>query len=138
MPSLIGDGTYAFKFFQPGSASESFPSGHMASVCALVVVFWLWYPAYWLIYTTAIVGMAAGLIVGNYHFLSDVIGGAIVGYTTAVLVVAIYETWCAWRPSRDLRMALLPPIRARRHIHDRKSHKAATAADEISDIRYKW
>jgi membrane-associated phospholipid phosphatase len=96
MPSLIGDGTYTFNFFQAGPALESFPSGHMASICALFVVFWLWYPAYWPIYTVAIIGMATGLIVGNYHFLSDVIAGAFVGCATAVLLVHMYESWRAW------------------------------------------
>jgi membrane-associated phospholipid phosphatase len=100
IPSLIRDGTYAFKFFQSGSSFESFPSGHMASICALFFVFWLWYPAYWPIYATAISCMAAGLVIGNYHFLSDVIGGAVVGGATALLVVSAYEFWCAWRLSR--------------------------------------
>jgi hypothetical protein len=63
-PSLIGDGTYVFRFFHSGSSFESFPSGHMASICALFVVFWLWYPTYWLIYVAAIVGMVAGLVMG--------------------------------------------------------------------------
>jgi membrane-associated phospholipid phosphatase len=92
MPSLIGDGTYVFEFFHANPSFESFPSGHMASICALLAVFWLWYPAYWPIYTIAIIGMAAGLIIGNYHFLSDVIAGAFVGCATAVLLVHIYES----------------------------------------------
>ena len=95
MPSLIGDGTYGFNFFQAGPSLESFPSGHMASICALLVVFWLWYPAYWPTYTVAIFGMAVGLVIGNYHFLSDVIAGAFVGCATAVLLVHIYESWRA-------------------------------------------
>jgi membrane-associated phospholipid phosphatase len=96
IPSLIGDGTYGFNFFQAGPSLESFPSGHMASICALLVVFWLRYPAYWPTYTVAIIGMAAGLIIGNYHFLSDVIAGAFVGFATAVLLFHMYEYWRAW------------------------------------------
>ena len=38
-PSLILDGIYEFEFFHIGNDFQSFPSGHMASVCALVVVF---------------------------------------------------------------------------------------------------
>jgi membrane-associated phospholipid phosphatase len=96
MPSLIGEGTYVFQFFQAGPSFESFPSGHMASICALFGVFWLWYPAYWPIYSAAIVGIATGLVVGNYHFLSDVVAGTLVGCATAVAVVQIYESWRAW------------------------------------------
>jgi membrane-associated phospholipid phosphatase len=100
-PSLIGDGTYAFNFFHAGPSFESFPSGHMASICALFVVFWLWYPAYKPIYTFVIVGMATGLIIGNYHFLSDVIAGAFVGSATAASLVHMYESWCARGPKLD-------------------------------------
>jgi membrane-associated phospholipid phosphatase len=122
-PSLIGDGTYGFNFFQSGASFESFPSGHMASICALFVVFWLWYPAYSPIYTALIVGMAASLVLGNYHFLSDVIGGAVVGCTTAVLVVSIYESWRAWRLRVRLAM-VLPSMRVWQRLHGRKSHKS--------------
>jgi membrane-associated phospholipid phosphatase len=126
-PSLIGDGTYAFRFFQSGPSFESFPSGHMASICAFFFVFWLWYPAYWLIYTTAIVAMAAGLVIGNYHFLSDVIGGAVVGCVTAASAVSIYEAWRAWHLSRGLPTMLpppmLPPINVWQRLYGRKSHK---------------
>jgi membrane-associated phospholipid phosphatase len=107
-PSLISDGTYTFEFFQSGPSFESFPSGHMASICALFVVFWLWYPAYWLIYTAAIVGMAAGLVIGNYHFLSDVIGGAVVGCMTAISIVSISESWRAWRLKRGSLISVAP------------------------------
>jgi membrane-associated phospholipid phosphatase len=123
MPSLIGDGTYAFNFFQSGASFESFPSGHMGSICALFVVFWLWYPAYWPVYTASIVGMAAALVLGNYHFLSDVIGGAVVGCTTAVLVVSIYESWRAWRLKGSLAL-VLPSMRVWQRLHGRKSHKS--------------
>jgi membrane-associated phospholipid phosphatase len=128
-PSLIGDGTYAFKFFQSGPSFESFPSGHMASICALFVVFWLWYPAYWPIYTAAVVGMAAGLVVGNYHFLSDVLAGGVVGSAAAISTVSIYESWCAWRLSGGFAMALLPSTRAWQRLHGRKSRKSSAATD---------
>jgi len=35
--------------------------------------------------------MGGALILGNYHFLSDVIAGAFVGSSTAMLMVAIWE-----------------------------------------------
>jgi membrane-associated phospholipid phosphatase len=127
-PSLIGDGAFAFKFFQSGPSFGSFPSGHMASICALFVVFWLWYPAYWLIYTAAIVGMAAALVIGNYHFLSDVIGGALVGCMTAASVVSIFESWCAWCLRRGLsggRASMAESL-----------EKSSIAADGNSDVRY--
>jgi membrane-associated phospholipid phosphatase len=95
-PSLVSDGVYGFNFLHAGSAFKSFPSGHMGSICALVVVLWIFYPRFRLIYTASIAAMATGLVVGNYHFLSDVIGGSFVGWSTSILVVTIWEAWGRW------------------------------------------
>jgi len=92
-PSLISDGVYGFNFFHAGYAFESFPSGHVASVCALIVVFWICYPKFWTVYIACIAVMAGVLVVGNYHFLSDVIAGGFVGGSTAVLMVSVWEAW---------------------------------------------
>ena len=94
-PSLVGDDAYGFNFFHGGEAFDAFPSGHMASICALIIVFWINYPRYRPIYVISIVGMAAGLILGNFHFVSDVIAGGFVGGSTALLMVSIWET--GWR-----------------------------------------
>jgi membrane-associated phospholipid phosphatase len=92
-PSLIHDGVYGFNFFHAGREFESFPSGHTASVCALVVVLWLCYPQFRLIYAGAIAAMAFPLVVANYHFVSDVIAGAFIGSSTALLAVSVWEAW---------------------------------------------
>jgi membrane-associated phospholipid phosphatase len=92
-PSLLIGGVYKFNFFQAGQAFESFPSGHTASICALIVVFWICYPRFRLMYAAVIAAMAGGLIAGNYHFVSDVIAGGFVGCSTAVLMVSIWEAW---------------------------------------------
>jgi membrane-associated phospholipid phosphatase len=96
-PSLILDGAYGFNFFYSGQEFESFPSGHMASICALTVVFWICYPKFRPICAACISAMGAGLIVGNYHFLGDVIAGGFVGTSTAVLMVSAWETLGRWR-----------------------------------------
>jgi membrane-associated phospholipid phosphatase len=92
-PSLIGDGVYGFNFLHSGPGFESFPSGHMASISALITVFWICYPKYRPIYAAVIAAMAGGLIVGNYHFLSDVLAGSSVGFSTGVFVVSLWEAW---------------------------------------------
>src|SRR6516164_2828522 len=43
-PSFISDGSYGFNWFHGGQAYASFPSGHMAAVCAITAVFWFCYP----------------------------------------------------------------------------------------------
>jgi membrane-associated phospholipid phosphatase len=90
-PSLIGDGVYGFNFFHRGLAYTAFPSGHTASVFALIMVFWICYPRFRPIYTAGIVAIVGALIVGDYHFLSDVIAGAFVGISTAMYAVAVWE-----------------------------------------------
>ena len=92
-PSLIHDGVYGFNFFHAGNAFESFPSGHVGSICALLVVLWMFYPRFRLVYAACVAAMAIPLVVANYHFLSDVIAGGFLGSSTAVLVVSAWEAW---------------------------------------------
>jgi membrane-associated phospholipid phosphatase len=88
-PSLIPDGVYGFYFLHDGLAFGSFPSGHMASICSLFAVIWMCYPRFRGICAACAVSVAGALIVGNYHFLSDVIAGTFVGASIAVLIVSV-------------------------------------------------
>jgi membrane-associated phospholipid phosphatase len=56
-----------FHWFHGGGNYTSFPSGHMAVFMALVIALWRFYPRHHLIMT-------------NYHFISDVIAGAYLGF----------------------------------------------------------
>ena len=78
-PSLIDDGAFGFHWFHGGTAYQSFPSGHMAAVCAGLSVFWTCYPRWRPLYVSVASAVGVLLIVGNYHFLSDVIAGASLG-----------------------------------------------------------
>jgi membrane-associated phospholipid phosphatase len=104
-PSLIGDGVYGFNFFHAGPAFESFPSGHMTSIFALVVVLWICYPRFWPTYVACMAAMGGALIAGNYHFLSDVIAGGFVGSSAAMLMVSIWEALDRRRVFRRVRGA---------------------------------
>ena len=59
--------------------NSSFPSGHTARTLAFVSVFWIAYPACRWACVAATVAVAVGLIGMNYHFVGDVVGGAMVG-----------------------------------------------------------
>jgi membrane-associated phospholipid phosphatase len=91
-PSLILDGAYGFNFLRTGSAFESFPSGHMASIAALLGVFWICYPRYRRLYAVSLLSLAVALVVGDYHFLSDVLAGGLVGYLASVLFVSMFAS----------------------------------------------
>ena len=68
-----------------GSPGSSFPSGHMALAGAFAGVFMSFYRAsLWPL--AALLLLAAGLlVVGDWHFLSDIIAGAFVGLTAGLL-----------------------------------------------------
>lgn len=93
-PSFIRDGVYGFNFMHGGVAYQSFPSGHMTAACAIIAVLWIWYPRLRWAYAVAALIVGAGLVGGNFHFLSDVIAGAFVGISSGSIATA---TWNATR-----------------------------------------
>jgi membrane-associated phospholipid phosphatase len=78
-PSLIGNGTYGFRPFQSGDDTGSFPSGHAARILSFVAVLWLGVPSGRLVYTIVSLPMLLALVAMNYHFVSDVIAGSVLG-----------------------------------------------------------
>jgi membrane-associated phospholipid phosphatase len=88
-PSLIQNGVFGFNPFHGGPGFASFPSGHVAAVCAVMAVLWCSYANLRPIYIACAAAVAIGLIGANYHFLSDVLGGIFVGITTGYLTTKI-------------------------------------------------
>jgi membrane-associated phospholipid phosphatase len=83
-PSLIGNGAYGFHPFHAGVAYESFPSGHAAVTCAMMAVLWVACPRWrwlWGLLGAVVCGALVGM---NYHFVGDVIAGAILGSIAGV------------------------------------------------------
>ncbi len=85
-PSFVRDGVFGFNWFHGGTAYQSFPSGHMAVACAIIAILWSTYPQLRQLYVIATLSLAAILVVGNYHFLSDIFAGAFVGLSTGAVV----------------------------------------------------
>jgi membrane-associated phospholipid phosphatase len=84
-PAEVMEGArHSFNFLK-GSGNSSFPSGHMALAGAFAGVFMSLYRAsVWLL--SALLLLAAGLlVVGGWHFLSDVIAGTFVGVSAGIL-----------------------------------------------------
>jgi membrane-associated phospholipid phosphatase len=86
-PSLIGTGAYGFHPFQSGDDTGSFPSGHAARIAAFVGVFWFALPRGRWLYALIALPMLVALVAMNYHFVSDVIAGSVLG--------AIVGAWAA-------------------------------------------
>jgi membrane-associated phospholipid phosphatase len=81
-PSLIGTGTYGFHPFQRGDDVGSFPSGHATRILAFATVWLIAMPRSRMVQVVVIVlsaSMLVSLVAMNYHFVSDVIAGGVLG-----------------------------------------------------------
>lgn len=83
-PSLLNNHVYGFNFFHSGVAYQSFPSGHTATIFAFATIMWFLYPKFRFLYVLLCCLVPVGLLAMNYHFLSDIIGGAYLGSTVAI------------------------------------------------------
>ncbi|HVV67873.1 MAG TPA: phosphatase PAP2 family protein [Gammaproteobacteria bacterium] len=82
-PSLLQNGTYAFNWFHWGIAYSAFPSGHAARVMAAMMAFYLVYRRWRWLAGLVVILTAVSLVSVNYHFVSDVIAGILLGYIVA-------------------------------------------------------
>ena len=86
-PSLIGTGAYGFHPFQRGDDVGSFPSGHAARILAFAGVWLIAMPRSRSVQIVVIVlsaSMLVSLVAMNYHFVSDVIAGSVLGGIVAM------------------------------------------------------
>lgn len=91
-PSFLRDGVYGFNFLRgSGDGYASFPSGHTGAACAVIAVLWVYYPAWRVVYVLGALAVSVGLVVTNYHFLSDVIVGAFVGVSSGWMVTSLWK-----------------------------------------------
>ncbi|MCC7406583.1 MAG: phosphatase PAP2 family protein, partial [Phycisphaeraceae bacterium] len=85
----INDGLYGFNFwvFKPGNYDQSsLPSGHAAVVFAWAVAMCVALPRPrkgWVVWLTIVVVIAAGRVMCDAHYVSDVVAGAMLGAVTA-------------------------------------------------------
>jgi membrane-associated phospholipid phosphatase len=80
---------YALHPFTDSQSFGSFPSGHTAYIAAPLCVLWALKPSArpW---AGALIGIVmAGLVLADYHFLADVLGGLMVGITSAWATLAL-------------------------------------------------
>jgi membrane-associated phospholipid phosphatase len=78
-PSWICDGVFGSFPFHGGPEWGSFPLGHTTIVATTANILWLVWPELRVVWGAIVAMVAASLIAGNYHFLSDIIGGFYLG-----------------------------------------------------------
>jgi membrane-associated phospholipid phosphatase len=78
-PSLIGTGSYGFHPFQRGDDVGSFPSGHAARILGFAGVWTIAMPSTRVVVTVLCAPMLVSLVAMDYHFVSDVIAGSVLG-----------------------------------------------------------
>lgn len=88
-PSFIRDGAYGFSPFHGGTGWSSFPSGHETLVCAVAGCLWVLAPGLRPLSVTAVIAMAIGLLGADYHWLSDVLAGGLMGWLIGVFVAKL-------------------------------------------------
>src|SRR5262245_3292619 len=88
-PSLIGTGTYGFHPFQRGDDIGSFPSGHACRILGFAGVWMIAMPGTRVIALVLSVPMLVSLVAMDYHFVSDVIAGGVLGGLTATYAVQL-------------------------------------------------
>jgi len=96
-PSLIGTGAYGFHPFQRGDDVGSFPSGHAARILAFAAVWLIAMPRSRTVKVVVIIlaaSMLVSLVAMNYHFVSDVVAGSVLGG-----IIAMYAAHLARLPT---------------------------------------
>lgn len=88
---VINGAEHAFHLLE-GSSNSSFPSGHMVIAGAFAGVFMRLYRVSILPFAVLLSFAAALLVVGDWHFVSDIIAGAFVGISAGLLAG---EVWLA-------------------------------------------
>ncbi len=88
-PSFFKNGIYGFFPLHGGQGYRSFPSGHTTAIAAAAGAVWCLLPKLRWLGVALALAVAIGLLGADYHWLSDIIAGAIVGGATGVAAAKI-------------------------------------------------
>lgn len=80
-PTFVRDHLYGFHFLQGETHWDAFPSGTASVSFAILAVLWTLTPRWRAAGTAIIVLLSIAVVIGNYHWLSDVIAGGFLGWT---------------------------------------------------------
>lgn len=87
--ALLDDGLYGFSWFDFGYGTASFPSGHTATIAALVAALWIVTPRCRDLLLLPVLAVAGSRLLSGSHYLSDVLAGAYVGAMTTFILYRV-------------------------------------------------
>jgi membrane-associated phospholipid phosphatase len=87
---VSGAAAYGFFPFEDGLEFRSFPSGHAAATFAAISILWLTRPAWRELYAVIGAAMCVALVLLGFHFVGDVIAGAMLGTITGAYATALF------------------------------------------------
>jgi membrane-associated phospholipid phosphatase len=89
--AVLHETQHAFNLLR-GSSNSSFPSGHMALAGAFAGIFMRLYRTSVFPLSILLLIVAGLLIVGDWHFLSDVVAGTALGVSAGLLAGEVWLT----------------------------------------------
>jgi membrane-associated phospholipid phosphatase len=99
---FLTTGHYGFDWFQ-GTSITSFPSGHAVQVLSVATVLWLRHPSLRLMSGAVAAVILIVLVLGNWHFVSDVIAGGYLGCLGAFMITMLWQSRPATERRADVR-----------------------------------
>jgi membrane-associated phospholipid phosphatase len=87
--SLIRDGVMTFSPFHGGAGWASFPSGHETLSCAVAACLWVLLPRFRPLYLLAVFLVALTLLLSDFHFVSDILAGCLVGWMVGLFAANV-------------------------------------------------
>jgi len=88
-PTFVRDHLSGFHFLHGETYWNSFPSGTAAISFAILAVLWMVRPAWRVGSSIIVVLILAAVVVGNYHWLSDLIAGVFLGASIGCCTVKL-------------------------------------------------
>ena len=85
----LAKGLYGFNWFH-GHGGTGFPSGHMTIAASFLLVFWFFYPRTRILLAALVAAEGLGVVLLNWHFVSDALGGTFLGATAAIMTTAMF------------------------------------------------
>jgi len=97
-PTFVREHLYGFHFLHGETHWDAFPSGTATVSFAILAVLWILRPRWRVAGRATVVLLSVAVVIGNYHWLSDVIAGGFLGVTIGRGTVALLHPVIRDRP----------------------------------------